>query len=157
VFWNKRIAANKYKYEIIIRSLRHWILMKELKCCYRKIKRKCWKLKADYQIQISWHRVQKLLAAFWAVYGLRWKFIQIQTQQVWIFRIFLLYARPPTTLRKTYIHGLSQLKSRKMIIIFFASLGKNKYLRMSLLQSRCKTNLWKHRFFSKKRNAVTSS
>jgi len=114
-------------------------------------------LKSRLLIQTSWHRVQKLLAAFWAVYGLRWKFIQIQTQQVWIFRIFLLYARPPTTLRKTYIHGLSQLKSRKMIIIFFASLGKNKYLRMSLLQSRCKTNLWKHRFFSKKRNAVTSS
>lgn len=86
-------------------------------------------------IPISRHHVQKLLV-FCAVYGLRWKFMQIQTQQVRNFRIFsAIHTRPPILRNKIRHPSIV-----KRIIPFFASLGKKK-LCLSLLQS-CKENFW---------------
>jgi len=70
-------------------------------------------------IPISRHHVQKLLV-FCAVYGLRWKFMQIQTQQVRNFRIFsAIHTRPPILRNKIRHPSIV-----KRIIPFFASLGK---------------------------------
>lgn len=145
----KQSTANKYEYEIkshySVSTLnfdeKNWNGLQKNQTNVLETKLYNYWLPREL-IQISWHHVQKLSAAFWAVYGLRWKFMQIQTQQVRNFRIFLLYALAHPLYVK---HMWPQSIKRKCLIIFFASLGK-KHLRMSLLQS-CKTNLWKHCFF----------
>jgi len=86
------------------------------------------------------------------VYGLRWKFMQIQTQQVRIFRIFsAIHSRPPF-LCKTY---MATVNCKTNNIPFFCHSRKRKLGRVTTtkLKKTFLKNLWKHCFFFKRKQS----
>lgn len=157
----KQRTANKYEYEIESRYSITLNFDERIEKVNRKIKQTSCKFNYKYNEADYYWLPRELIpissprSKIVGVYGLRWKFMQIQTQQVRIFRIFLLY----TLAHPLYVKHIRPPSIKKQIITFFLPVSEK--ATVACLYHKAAKQIFKKSmetlFFLKKRKAATSS